>query len=173
MSSSQEKIESNLHNDMLLDFANLLTQEKSSSTININNYFPGSKLNHNKCLVLKIIANKSLQTTSVREILQKFWKTNHAFYVSVFTDDTFLIKSESRADTDMIMDGIPWIIKEDRYDLERCTLGKLPCDYKFDSVEFGLQIHRLPVENLSAMFVHEFVSQIGETRPVPVYEETT
>lgn len=73
----------------------------------------------------------------------------------------------------MIMEGIPWIIKEDLYALERCVHGKLPSDYKFETAEFGIQIHGLPVENLSAMFIFEYVSQIGKTRPIPVYEATT
>lgn len=152
--------------DLLNQFANLFSQESSNATININTNFPGTKLRHQNCVILKIISPKSYSINLVRETLQKFWKTTQVFYVSIFTENTYIVKFESQADASMIFEGIPWIIKADLYALEKCVPNKLHEEYNFETVELGIQIHGLPVENLCSLYVYDLVSQIGDTCPV-------
>lgn len=111
------QIHSSLDMEMINKFANLLNQDNPSKSIRINSQLPNLSNDYKNCLVLLIISPRTFQIYGVRELLHKTWKTfSQKFFVSEFTSETFLIRFESHAESEFIMESSPWVVREDLLD---------------------------------------------------------
>ncbi|OVA15289.1 protein of unknown function DUF4283 [Macleaya cordata] len=67
---------------------------------------------------------------------------------------------------EVVFDGSPWSFNDDPLVIECCDPDRLPYKYLFDSVEFWIQLHGLPVHYLTPRSIAPIASHIGVVIPI-------
>ncbi|KAH7867291.1 hypothetical protein Vadar_031473 [Vaccinium darrowii] len=103
----------------------------------------------NKCLVGKVLSQKSINPLAISNILRGAWKTRAEFSVVPWNDNTFLFKFEDEEDRDSILKASPWSVMNNLLVLQLLSGDEAVTCIEFLSCPFWVQIHGLPVEKMS------------------------
>ncbi|KAG5566620.1 hypothetical protein RHGRI_002246 [Rhododendron griersonianum] len=103
----------------------------------------------NRCLVGKILAQKTLNLQGVTNILKSSWKTRANFTIALWSSSVFLFRFEDEEDCNEVLKDGPWSVMNNLLVLKPLGKGEVIQSMDFSSCPFWVQIHGLPVDKMS------------------------
>ncbi|KAG5530897.1 hypothetical protein RHGRI_025748 [Rhododendron griersonianum] len=103
----------------------------------------------NRCLVGKILAQKTLNLQGVTNILKSSWKTRADFTIALWSSNVFLFRFEDEEDCNEVLKDGPWSVMNNLLVLKPLGKGEVIQSMDFSSCPFWVQIHGLPVDKMS------------------------
>ncbi|KAH7852692.1 hypothetical protein Vadar_028014 [Vaccinium darrowii] len=108
-----------------------------------------SESTSSRCLVGKVMVEKSIKALILANILSAAWKTRAPFHVDDWNSNVFLFRFESTEDRLNILCEGPWSVMNSLLVLIPLTDGMVISEINFNNCPFWVQIHGLPVGKMS------------------------
>lgn len=148
-----------------------MTLEASSSsgvklldefTIRLDEEENDTGIHEQTTLVGKVLSDRSLNKGAVKYILCKAWGDPDNLEVTDFgmNQYMFIFKTEEEAMAVLIKG--PWYVMNKLVSLQRWTSQAIIQEMNFFQVQFWIQLHGLPLENINTQSAEKILNQMGE-----------
>lgn len=110
----------------------------------------------------KILTEKSLNKGAVKNILCKAWDEPQEMEISDFGKNLFLFTFKSKVEADEVLKKGPWYVMNKLVSLQSWAPQAIMGEIVFSRVQFWIQLHGLPIENLNVKSAGTIFFQLGE-----------
>ncbi|ONK81999.1 uncharacterized protein A4U43_C01F35070 [Asparagus officinalis] len=95
-------------------------------------------------LVFKIIAEEATSLSELQRELPVLWKCACVISGYCGDDDVFFAKFEAKSEVDRVVEGAPWVLRDNLVSVQRCRPCRPPRAYPFFTSPFYARMHNLP-----------------------------
>lgn len=142
-------------------------EEDENIEIDVNSTKAAKDLGKN-CIVMRIMAHKSISLEALRKNLRMLWKPNKGMQISELEEDLFLVEFGDGRDKKKVMDMSPWSYEKQLVLLQEFE-GKLaPKEIEIKWVPFWVQIFNLPLNCRTKEIGMAIGTKLGVVREVDV-----
>ncbi|KAM7464937.1 hypothetical protein LguiB_012499 [Lonicera macranthoides] len=113
-------------------------------------------------LIGKIISEKVLNRTGVRNVILSIWKTSEEVYVSCWKGNVYVFKFSSESDREKIWKERPWSVMGSLLVLRKWFTGAVVEDMDFSTSPFWVQLHNFPIHKRSHGNISKIAGLLGE-----------
>ncbi|KAI7997134.1 hypothetical protein LOK49_LG10G00465 [Camellia lanceoleosa] len=114
-----------------------------------------------RCLVGKILAQKILNKPAVANILLATWKSRTGVVVTPWKENIFLFQFKDLEDRSRVLQETPWSVMGHLLVLMPLSLGKAIDELDFRWTPFWVQVHGLPLAEMTRAHEEVIGSRIG------------
>nr|POE67398.1 hypothetical protein CFP56_43642 [Quercus suber] len=144
-------------------------EEDEGIELDVNSTRAAKEVGKN-CVVMKIMAHKSISLDALRKNLRMLWKPNKSMQISEVEEDLFLVEFGDSRDKKKVMDMCPW-----SYDKQLVLIqdfdGKLtPREIEIKWAPFWVQIYNLPLNCRTKGIGGAIGAKLGEVLEVDVQD---
>nr|POE57175.1 uncharacterized protein CFP56_01831 [Quercus suber] len=120
------------------------------------------------CLVMKILAHRSISLEALRKNLRMIWKPNKGVQIIEIDHEIYLVEFKDGRDKKKIMDMSPWSFEKQLVLLKEFEGEQVPKDISIKQSPFWVQIHNLPLMSRTSETGWAIGSTLGEVLSVDV-----
>lgn len=113
-------------------------------------------------LVGKVLSDKSLNRGAVKNILGKAWGDQMGVKASDLGMNLFLFTFQRKEDMEDVLRKGPWYVMNKLVSLQYWTTQAIMKEIDFSRVQFWVQVHDLPLENLNVRCAEKILQHMGE-----------
>ena len=144
------------------------TEEEDESISLGSNSTEAAKEIGKRCLVMKVLAHRSISLEALRKNLRMIWKPNKGVQITKIDDELYLVEFGDGRDKKKTMDMSPWSYEKQLVLLKEFEGEQVPKDISIKQSPFWVQIHNLPLMSRTCETGWAIGSTLGEVMSVDV-----
>ena len=125
----------------------------------------------NLAIIAKVIAQKPLNDTSLINSLIRLWKINPDTKFSPQGSGKFLVTFKSENEMNRILFKGPWIVRNELIVVQKIKGEEDLIGEVVNHVELWMQLHHLPLEQISNNGISQIIEHLGEpiSKPINIF----
>lgn len=114
------------------------------------------------CLIGKLLSNRTITTSAIKNAMNGAWKTRQIFEVEVAGRNLYAFKFQSQEDRDWVFNNGPCMFDKSLVVLEKPIVNQRITDLGFNKTAFWLRLINLPVGFQNKYMAERIGNQIRE-----------
>ncbi|GMP94414.1 hypothetical protein CsSME_00043880 [Camellia sinensis var. sinensis] len=125
----------------------------------------------NMCLIGKNLGSKILNRTAVSNIIRGAWRIRGELSISPWNDNVYLFQFSDGDDRNRVLRDCPWSVMGKLLALQPLQTGQTVEEMEFRWCSFWVQVHGLPLNNLTKQNGEILGNRIGRSVQVETHTE--